>query len=246
MDIDFLTSVRGQRVAYRRRHGGQPTIVFLPGYASDMEGAKAVALDGFAALRGLGIVRFDYSGTGSSGGAFDQGTLDIWLEESLAIVDQVTDGPLIVAGSSMGGWLGLLIALSRPERIRGFLGIAAAPDFTDWAFAPEDRERLRTDGVIAETNPDGSSGRFFTNGFWSSGQQHLLLGSEIPVECPVRLVHGDADDAVPVNVATRLIQRLRSADVQLTLIKGGGHRLSAPHEIRSILRALDDLVELIR
>lgn len=242
--ISYLNLAEGRRIAFRQTDGGSPTIVFLPGYASDMEGAKALAVDAFARDRGLGMLRFDYSGTGSSEGAFDEGTLDRWLEECLAAVDQLTAGPLILTASSMGGWLALLVALRRPERVRAILGIAAAPDFTEWGFTPEDRQKLRTNGRIAESDEEGGSGRFFTHGFWHSGQLLLLLDAELPIECPVRLVHGNLDDSVPVAIATRLMQQLRSADVQLTIVKGGGHRLSAPHEIRTILRALDDLLEL--
>lgn len=242
-DLKFL-DMDGTGIAYRLRPGRSPTIVFLPGYMSDMEGAKALAVDAFAGEGALGMLRLDYSGTGSSAGTFEEGTLDCWLNECLDAIDQLTQGPLILAGSSMGGWLALLIARRRPERVGAILGIAAAPDFTEWGFTAQDRETLRRNGKISEANPDGTSGRFFTKAFWESGQELRLLGSEIAIDCPVRLVHGDADDLVPVSVATGLMQRVRSADVQLTIIKGGGHRLSAPAEIRTILRALDDLVEL--
>ncbi|MEO5773006.1 MAG: alpha/beta hydrolase [Sphingomicrobium sp.] len=244
--ISFLRSANGERIACRVRPGGAPAIVFLPGYASDMEGAKALAVDAFAAERGLACVRFDYSGTGSSEGAFEDATLDRWLDESLAVVDQLTAGPLILVGSSMGGWLALLIAARRPGRIKAIVGIATALDFTEWGFGPADRDRLTRDGRIAETNPDGSPGRFFTQAFWQSGQQLQLLGSPIAVDCPVRLIHGDADDLVPVSIATRTMDRLRSADVQLTIVKGGGHRLSEPREIDTILRTLESLLEPVR
>src|SRR5262245_25711015 len=124
--------VAGRSIAYRRRKGTAPTLVFLPGYASDMEGAKALALDSFAAARGQAMLRLDYSGTGSSGGRFEDGTLDRWLDEALAAVDELTEGPLIPVGSSMGGWIALHVAQRRPERVQALVGIAAAPDFTDW------------------------------------------------------------------------------------------------------------------
>src|SRR4051794_10573131 len=147
--------VTGRRIAYRLRRGAGPTLVFLPGYASDMEGAKALALDGFARRRGLAMLRFDYSGTGSSGGRFDDGTLDLWLEEALAAIDQLVDGPLIMIGSSMGGWIALHLALLRPARVRALVGIAAAPDFTDWGF--RDRAEAERQGLA--------------RGFWESGQR---------------------------------------------------------------------------
>jgi len=241
-DLKFLQH-GAARLAYRQRSGSAPIFVFLPGYMSDMEGAKAAAVDAFAAERGLGCVRFDYVGTGSSDGQFEDGTLNGWLSDSLAAIDALTEGPLILIGSSMGGWLSLHLALQRPDRVRGIVGIAAAPDFTEWGFSAADRQRLAADGQIEETAADGSRGRFFTQGFWQSGQRMLLLSEEVGVDCPVRLIHADRDDVVPLEVAHRLMSQLRSADVQLTIVKGGGHRLSEPHEIAAILHALASLLE---
>lgn len=225
-EVRFL-EVDARRIACRLRVGSAPTLVFLPGYASDMEGAKAVALDAFARERGLAMLRFDYSGTGSSGGRFEDGTLASWLEESLAVVDQLTTGPLVLVGSSMGGWLALHVGLRRPERVRALVGIAAAPDFTDWGFA---------DGDTAERQG-------ISRGFWESGQQLLVLGNEIVIDCPVRLLHGENDGDVPLDIAFRTMRALRSADVQLTILKGGAHRLSEPHEIDAILRTVASLLE---
>ena len=211
--------VGGRSIAYRRRSGNAPALLFLPGYASDMEGAKALALDAFAAGRGHTLVRFDYSGTGASGGAFADGTLDRWLDEALAVIDQLTDGPVILVGSSMGGWIALHAAARRPARVAAVVGIAAAPDFTDWGG----------DGLAPA--------------FRESGQRLLLLGGEIAVDCPVRLVHGAADPDVPLDIAFRTMRGLRSADVQVTVIKDGGHRLSEPHQIATILSTVDALLE---
>lgn len=219
------SEVAGRSIAYRLRPGASPTLVFLPGYASDMEGAKALALDAFAAERGLAMLRLDYSGTGSSGGAFEDGTLANWIEEALALIDRLTAGPVIIIGSSMGGWIALHLALLRAERVQALVGIAAAPDFTDWGF------------------PDGPDPEAIARGFWESGQQLLLLGGEIAIDCRVRLVHGENDSDVPLDIAFRVMRRLRSADVQLTVIKGGGHRLSEPHEIDTILRTVAALLE---
>jgi pimeloyl-ACP methyl ester carboxylesterase len=222
--------VDGRRIAYRSRKGTSPTLVFLPGYASDMEGAKATALDAFAERRGLAMLRLDYSGTGSSDGEFEDGTLDCWLIETIAAVDGLTDGPLIVIGSSMGGWIAFHLALSRPDRVSAVVGIAAAPDFTDWGFTPEQAAGLTDVG-----RP--------TRRFWESGQQLLLLDEPVDVRCPVRLLHGEKDEDVPLDIAFRTLRALRSSDVQLIVLKGGGHRLSDPHEIDAILRIVADLLE---
>ncbi|WP_308515336.1 alpha/beta hydrolase [Sphingomonas flavescens] len=229
MDADepAYIQVANRSIAYRLRKGASPTLLFLPGYASDMEGAKALALDAFADRRGLAMLRLDYSGTGSSAGRFEDGTLDRWLAEVLAAIDALTSGPLIIIGSSMGGWLALHATLDRPNRIKALVGIAAAPDFTDWGF---------TDAVAAE-----AAG--IAPGFWESGQRLRLLKDAINVECPVRLIHGEHDRDVPVEIAMRTLAALRSADVQLTIIKGGGHRLSEPHEIDAILRTVAELLE---
>jgi pimeloyl-ACP methyl ester carboxylesterase len=222
--------VAERRIAYRQRSGSAPTLLFLPGYASDMEGTKALALDEFAERRGLGMLRLDYSGTGSSGGRFEDGTLALWLEEALAALDRLTSGPMLLIGSSMGGWIALHLALLRPERVCALIGIAAAPDFTDWGFTTDQAAKL-----------DFSSKP--TCAFWESGQQLRLLGSEIAIDCPVRLLHGERDEDVPLDVAFRLMRAIRSADIQLNVLKGGGHRLSEPHEIRAILNALEALLE---
>jgi pimeloyl-ACP methyl ester carboxylesterase len=217
--------VGGRSIAYRLRAGNVPTLVFLPGYASDMEGAKALALDAFADERGQAMLRLDYSGTGSSRGRFEDGTLELWLEECLAAIDQLTTGPLILVGSSMGGWLALHLALLRPERVRALVGIAAAPDFTAWGF------------------PGGPGPGTLAQGFWESGQRMRLLESEIAIDCPVRLIHGEDDTDVPLDVALRTMRRLRSLEVQVLVLKGGGHRLSEPHEIAAILRIVASLLE---
>ena len=225
-DIAYI-EVAGRSIAYRLRPGASPTLVFLPGYASDMEGAKALALDAFAERRDLAMLRLDYSGTGSSPGEFADGTLALWLEEALAAVDRLTDGPIILVGSSMGGWIALHLALLRPERVRALAGIATAPDFTDWGF---------DNGAEAEQQG-------LSRGFWKAGQKLLLLDGEIAIDCPVRLIHGELDKDVPSNIALRTMERLRSADVQLNLIKGGRHRLSEPREIEAILRTVEGLLE---
>ena len=240
--IDFLDRGDGLRLALRKREGRGPTLFFLPGYASDMKGTKAVAIDAFAAQRGLAMLRFDYSGTGSSDGSFEDGTLKSWTDEATRLLDERTDGPVLLVGSSMGGWIALHLALRRPDRIAALVGIAAAPDFTDWGFSHRLKARLASGETLRRELPDGSS-QVTTSGFWTSGQSMRLLDSDIAIDCPVRLIHGDCDETVPLDVAFRLKDKLRSADVQVTVIKGGGHRLSEAHEIDTILRTIASLVE---
>ena len=244
-DLAFFDPGDGRRIAYRLRRatGGGPTLVFLPGYASNMDGTKAMALDAFAKARGLGLLRFDYSGTGSSGGHFAEGTLARWLEEALILIDAVTDGPLIPVGSSMGGWLMLHVALARPDRVAALVGISAAADFTNWGYSPEAKETLLELGRFELADPSGGDPQVTHHAFWQSGEAMEVLAAPIPIDAPVRLIHGAADHDVPIGIALKLLDRLRSADVQLHLIKGAGHRLSEPRDIEAVLRAINQLLE---
>jgi pimeloyl-ACP methyl ester carboxylesterase len=244
--LEYLALPASGQLAYRRRSGAGPTLLFLPGYASDMEGAKALALDAFAAERGLAMLRFDYSGTGASAGRFEDGTLDGWLSEARAVAEALTAGPLVLIGSSMGGWLALLLALEIPTRVHSLVGIAAAPDFTDWGYAPDQRAQLRTSGQLERPGDFGGEPQLTTLRFWESGQALRLLDKPIAINCPVRLIHGEADEDVPPAVAQRLMTQLRSADVQLTMVKGSGHRLSEPKEIAAIVRTVAALVEPVQ
>ena len=240
--LSFLDPADGPRLAFRYREGDEPTLFFLPGYASDMDGTKAVAFDAFAERRGNAFLRFDYSGTGSSEGQFEEGTLARWVAEALVVLDQLTRGPVIVIGSSMGGWIALHLALRRPDRIAALVGIAAAPDFTEWGYPDHLKQRLANGETLRRQFPDGGA-QVTASGFWSSGQALRLLDSEIQIDCPVRLVHGDRDQDVPLEIAFRLKDRLRSADVQVAVLKGGEHRLSEPHEIDAMLRTVAELLE---
>lgn len=237
----------GRRIAYRLRPADAkvrgPTLMFLPGYASDMEGAKAVQLDSFAAAAGLAFLRLDYSGTGASGGDFADGTLDRWLDEALAAIDMLTEGPVLLIGSSMGGWLALHAALRRPDRIAGIVGIAAAPDFTDWGITPEERESLVATAQFERPGDAGGPPQVTHARFVASGTALRLLNQPILVNCPVRLIHGDKDEDVPVGVAFKLLEDIHSGDVQLTVIKWGGHRLSEPHQIEVVVRTVAVLAE---
>lgn len=227
---DFLTRPDRPTLAYNLREGTGPAVVFLPGYASDMAGTKARALDGCAASRGRAMLRFDYSGCGESEGAFEDGTLTIWRDDALALIDAMTSGPLVLVGSSMGGWIGLMVAEARPERVAAFVGIAAAPDFTDWGFTQDEKLAIMRDGRL-ERPSDYDSPLVTTRAFWQSGEAHRMLHREIAVDGPVRLLHGQRDPDVPWHHSTHLAGRLRSADVQTILIKDGDHRLSRPQDL---------------
>lgn len=243
--LSFLSVNDGRRIACRIREGALPALMFLPGYASDMEGAKAQALDALAAARGLAMARFDYSGTGSSPGSFEDGTLDRWLEEALAVFDSLAAEQVVVCGSSMGGWIALHLALQRPGRVAALVGTAAAPDFTDWGYSDEAKAELMRCGRIERPNPYGGESQVTTRAFWQSGHDLHLLDLPIEVACPVRLLHGDGDEEVPLAIALKLLHQLRSADAQLLVLKGSGHRLSEPRDLDALTRTVASLLEPI-
>lgn len=231
----------GRQIAFRHRAGTGPTIVFLPGYRSDMAGSKATALFDWAEQKDRGCLLFDYSGCGESSGTFDEGTLSRWQEEVAALIEDRVEGPVILVGSSMGGWLMLLVGHTLGSRLAGLVGIAAAPDFTEWGFSAEQKRLLADGETILEENPYGPEPTPTYPGFWADGQAHRVLDGEIPIDCPVRLLHGQADPDVPPDISLRLAEALRSQDVQVTLIKGGDHRLSRDADIALLLRTLATL-----
>jgi pimeloyl-ACP methyl ester carboxylesterase len=234
----------GLRLAYRHEEGVGPTIVFLPGYMSDMEGGKAVALHDWARGQGRAMLRLDYAGNGASEGRFVDGTLASWRDDVLLLIDRLIKGPVVLVGSSMGGWLALLVALARPERVAGIVGIAAAPDFTIWGFTDADKALLHTEGRIEEPTPYGDQPYVTTLAFWQSGQALLLLEDDIAIDCPVRLLHGQCDPDVPWEIALRTAGRLRSSDVQTLLIKDGDHRLSRDSDIAVLIRTVASLLDI--
>ncbi|MEO7178380.1 MAG: alpha/beta hydrolase [Allosphingosinicella sp.] len=239
-DPDYLDAGPGRRLAFRRRAGTGPTIVFLPGYMSDMAGGKASALDSWAQANGRAMLRFDYGGCGLSDSAFEAQTLADWRDDSLAMIDSV-DGPVTLVGSSMGGWLMLLCALARPERVQALVGIAAAPDFTGWGFTADQKAAILRDGRLEEPSPYGGAPCVTTRAFWESGEALTLLGGEIAIRCPVRLLHGLDDGDVRWRISVRLAQRLASPDVRLLLVKGGDHRLSRPADIDLLIETVEGL-----
>lgn len=235
----------GVALAWVRTPGRGPTTVFLPGYMSDMSGAKAMVVEAFCVEHGLGCLRLDYSGHGSSGGAFIDGTVGRWTEDALTLIDRLTTGPLVLVGSSMGGWIALLAALARPARIAGLIGIAAAPDFTEdlmWqTMMPAERAQLERDGVLQVPSLYGDPYPV-TAALIADGRTRLLLDKPIPLHCPVRLLHGQRDPDVPWQTSLCQAERLQSDDVQVTLVKDGDHRLSRPSDLALLRRMLGELL----
>lgn len=237
-----LETAHGRRLACRRRAGRGPTLVFLPGYASDMDGSKATALDAWAETQGRAMLRFDYAGCGGSPGAFEEQSLESWRDDALAAIDSV-EGPALLVGSSMGGWIMLLAALSRPGKIAALIGIAAAPDFTSWGFSDSQKAVLADQGRLEEPSPYGDQPTVTTRIFWESGERQTLLGGPIPITCPVRLLHGTADADVPWRLSLELTERLQATDIETMLVKGGDHRLSRPQDIALLLRTTQALLD---
>jgi pimeloyl-ACP methyl ester carboxylesterase len=250
--IEVGNDVAQRRIAVRARSGSAPGLFWLGGFNSDMKGTKALALDAWAAEQGRACVRFDYSGHGESGGAFIEGTIGRWLEESLAVFEQFCIGPQVVIGSSMGGWMALLLAREIAKRdasrasLAGLVLIAPAPDFTEqlmWnGFSPEIQKEILTKGVWLRPSPYGDGAPYpITRALIEEGRNHLLLGSKIDVGCPVRILQGAQDPDVPWRHAFALAHRLPADDVVLTMIQDGDHRLSRPQDIARIIAAVAEM-----
>lgn len=229
------------RIAFRVTEGEGPTIVFLPGYASDMTGTKALALEAWAKVNGRAFIRFDYRGCGESEGAFEDYTLADWRDDALLVVDQVAKGPVVLVGSSMGGWIALLVAKARPERVTALVGIAPAPDFTDWGFSQADKMTLLTDGRLEKPSPYSDQLTVTTRAFWTAGEANRLMHGTIPLRVPVRIVQGMRDPDVPWERAARLAQLIEGDDVQCWLVKDGDHRLSREQDVAMIVRAVEEV-----
>ena len=248
-EVTYLPRPDGTRLAYihrpaRSAQSGAPTLVFLPGYMSDMEGGKALALDAWAAQTGYAMLRFDYGGCGRSEGTFREQSLTDWRDDALLMIDSLAGGQVILVGSSMGGWLMLLTALARPEKIAGLVGIAAAPDFTRWGFDDAMKAIIQTEGALAEPSDYSDEPYMTTKIFWDSGESNLLLDSQIALDCPVRLLHGQADADVPWEISLRTAAALRSSDVQTIFVKDGDHRLSRPQDIELLIRTVAALYDI--
>ncbi|MCG7573816.1 alpha/beta hydrolase [Phaeobacter sp. CNT1-3] len=239
--MKFLDTPQGRRIAYNQTEGQGPTILFCSGLKSDMEGTKAVHLEAWAQEKGYPFVRFDYSGHGISSGEFAEGAIGDWHEDTLAIVDQVIDGPVIVVGSSMGGWQALLLAKARPERIAGMVTIAAAPDFTEdgyWAsFTDDQKASLETEGHVAIPS-EYDEDYIITKRLIEEGRSRLVLRDPLSLPFPVRFLQGTEDTAVPTATAVRLLEHAEGDDIRLTLVKGADHRFSDPECLALIAKSV--------
>ena len=247
--IEVGTGEQARRIAVRRRSGGSPGLFWLGGFNSDMKGTKALALDAWAEERGRACVRFDYSGHGESGGAFTDGTIGRWLAETITVFDACCRGPQIVIGSSMGGWLALLLAralrgrkVAAPASLAGLVLVAPAIDFTEelmWKrFTPEIKRELADNGVWARPSQYSPEPYLVTRQLIEEGRNHLLLGGMIETGCAVRILQGVQDPDVPWQHAKALVARFACDDVVLTLVKDGDHRLSRPEDIERLIRAV--------
>jgi pimeloyl-ACP methyl ester carboxylesterase len=235
----------GVELAWIRQAGREPTVVFLPGFRSEMQGEKGTHLAAFCAARGVGLLRLDYSGHGASAGRFEDGSIGRWTEDALFVIDREAKGRMVLVGSSMGGWVALLVARSRPERMAGLLGIAAAPDFTEtlmWqAMSPAEQERLLAEGSLTVPSEYGPP-LLITRRLIEEGRRNLVLGEPIEINCPVRLLHGQRDPDVPWETALRTAERIGGDDVRITLVKDGEHRLSRPQDLALLSSTLAGLL----
>jgi pimeloyl-ACP methyl ester carboxylesterase len=240
-----LTRLDGATIAYHRSEGKAPGVMFLGGFMSDMNGIKATTLERHCREGGRAFVRFDYFGHGESDGRFVEGTIGRWRDDALAVLDEVATGPQILVGSSMGGWIMLLVALARPERVRALIGVAPAPDFTEdllhATFDPGQRAALERDGVIDLPSDYGNRPYPIARALIVEARQHLLLGAPIPLACPVRLLQGMADADVSWRHALRIVERIEGGDVLLTLVKDGDHRLSRRQDLARLCATIDEL-----
>ncbi len=249
--IEFSEGATGNPIAFQRSAGAGPTLVWLCGFHSDMGGTKAEHLHARADAAGRAFLRFDAAGCGRSGGAFEDGTIGVWLADALGLIDAVIEGPLILIGSSMGGWLALLIARARPDRVKGLMLIAPAPDFTERLMWPEMGEAARADvmekGVWLRPSAYDDAPTPITRALIEDGRKHLVMGAALPFDGPVRIVHGQADADVPWALSLEIAERLMSKDVRTLFVKGGDHRLSTPSDLALLGAVMDELhVEVSR
>jgi pimeloyl-ACP methyl ester carboxylesterase len=242
----YLTTPHGRHIAYHRTPGREPGVVFLGGFRSDMTGSKAQALEAWAQATGRAFLRFDYSGHGASHGAFVDGAISDWRDDAAAVITALTDGPQILVGSSMGGWIALLLARDMPEHVAGLVGIAAAPDFTERMWESEltlaDRTVLMEDGVFFRPSDYSDDPYPITRRLIEDGRQNLVLQSPLQLPIPVRLLQGTADIDVPPQVALVLLDHISGPDLRLTLIKDADHRFSSPACLTLLTETLAEIL----
>ncbi len=248
-DIAQLETPQGRRIAYRQTPaqgaGTAPGVIFLGGFKSDMEGTKAAHLQDWAQRTGHGFLRFDYSGHGASSGRFEEGAIGDWAQDAMAVLDALTEGPQILVGSSMGGWISLLLCRARRARIAGLVTIAAAPDFTEdsmWAnFDADHRQALQRDGQVALPSDYGEP-YVITRRLIEEGRENLVLRSDLDLPFPVRFLQGTADEDVDMSVALRLLEHATGPDMRLTLVSGADHRFSDPDCLALIEQAVAEVL----
>lgn len=246
--VEYLESEAGRRIAYQRQEGRGPGVVFLGGFRSDMTGTKAQFLEDWARAEGRAFLRFDYSGHGQSSGAFEEGAIGDWAADAMAAVARLTAGPQILVGSSMGGWISLLLARDMAQRVAGLVTIAAAPDFTEdsmWAgFDTDQRAVLEEVGRIALPSEYGEP-LVITKRLIADGRNHLVLRAPLDLPFPVRMLQGTADADVDMSVALRLLDHVTGPDIRLTLVKGADHRFSEPACLDLIAAAIADVTAAV-
>ncbi len=242
---DRFITPEGRSLACHQTKGAGPGIVFLGGYKSDMTGTKAVHLQAWAEATGRAFLRFDYSGHGQSSGRFEEGGIGDWFADARSIIEGLTTGPQVLVGSSMGGWIALLVARAMPERVAGLVGVAAAPDFTEdlmWgSYSPAQKALLEGQGWLAEPSDYSDEPNIITKAFLEDGARHLVLRGPLALPFPVRLLQGTADTDVPPSVALRLLDHADSPDLRLTLVKGADHRFSTPACLDLITAAIAEV-----
>ncbi|TXH94075.1 MAG: alpha/beta fold hydrolase [Pseudorhodobacter sp.] len=242
---DWFTTPSGRKLAYHQTAGSGPGVVFLGGYKSDMTGTKAVHLQDWAERAGRAFLRFDYSGHGQSEGRFEDGGIGAWCADARAIIEGLTAGPQVLVGSSMGGWIALLVARAFPDRVAGLVGVAAAPDFTAdlmWdSYSEAQRALLMGQGWLAEPSDYSDQPNIITKAFLDDGARHLVLRAPLNLPFPVRLLQGTADTDVPPSVALRLLDHATSPDLRLTLVKGADHRFSTPECLHLMVAAIAEV-----
>ncbi|MDO5612188.1 MAG: alpha/beta hydrolase [Paracoccus sp. (in: a-proteobacteria)] len=246
---EFFEGPQGRRIAYQRLDGQGPGVVFLGGFRSDMTGTKAVALEAWARREGRAFLRLDYSGHGQSSGVFEDGSIGDWFEDAAALIEAVTEGPQVLVGSSMGGWIALLLARRMPGRIAGMVTIAAAPDFTEqgfWAsFDEAQRARLMQDGKVALPSGYSDDPYVITRRLIVDGRDHLVMRQPLALPFPVRFLQGTADADVPMQWALDLLDHAEGEDLRLVLVKGADHRFSSDDCLRLIEQSVAEVLARI-